>query len=275
MIIDFTLPFTLETPYADLDFNAADGSGMKLVPEQCVAKYDIRSSKDNIPQQDGSILHRRFKTGYEVGLTVQLWSTQDQIACGEALASYAEALDGALSSLLNPPDQYGRLKWTPAGAGTFPGGRMFDDLRLLESPTPVQQAQGAMQVQFVLDTPFPYAIDQAERDIDVDGTVVITADGNSRYWPVVKVYAVGSPMTSFTLSNVDLGMSIQWDGAAVTVGEYVEVNMFNSTVFLNGDETNLIAGVDPTTSDFFWLEPGDNQIDTNQPSVWLVNGAWT
>lgn len=70
---------------------------------------------------------------------------------------------------------------------------MFDDVHLLEAPVPQQQPKGAMQVQCVLDTVFPYAIDTFERDIEIDGTSIITMRGNADYWPVFRVHADGSP----------------------------------------------------------------------------------
>lgn len=274
MVIDWSLPFTLETPFADLDFNASDGIGMKLVPELCVARYSVRSTKDNVPQGDGSELHFRFKTGYEIGMTAELWATKDLIACDTDITTLGEALDGALSSLLNPPDQAGRLKWAPSGTGTMPGARMFDDLALLESPVATMQAGGAIRVQWVLDTQWPYAIDQAEQDIDVNGTVVIGMEGTADYYPVIKVFAGGSPLSNFIISNVTQGKALSYDGTAIPTGEYLEIDTFKNTAFLNGDQANYLNGFDPELTDFFTLSPGDNQIDTNCQTTFLTNNAW-
>lgn len=76
------------------------------------------------------------------------------------------------------------------------------------------------------------------------------------------------------MSNVDLGMALVWDGPTIPTGEYLEVNMFNGTAFLNGDEANQLRGFDPTLSEWFFLATGDNQIDTNARTTWLVNNAW-
>lgn len=274
MIVNWALPFELQTPYANIDLNADDGVGMKLVPELCAAKYSVRSSKDNVPQADGSILHYRFKTGYELALTVELWATRDNIACAEDITVLGEALDGALSSLLNPPDQNGRLIWTPDGAGTMPGARMFNDLALLEAPVSVMQAGGAIRVQFVLDTQWPYAMDTSERQISVDGTVFIDHGGNADLYPVLKVLGGGGGVSNFIVSNVTQGKALSYDGATIPAGEYLEINMFKNTAFLNGDEANYLNGFDPELTDFFTLSPGENQIDTNTEVIFLVNGAW-
>lgn len=272
MIIDWSLPFRLETPDGTLYFNSADGVGPFLVADSCVAQYSVRSSKDNIPQADGSILHRKFKTGYEIGLTLALYKTDGQVACGDDVTVMGDEIDGLLSSLLNPPDQLGRLVWTPSG-GT---ARMFNEVALSQAPISQQPENAPIRVVFALETQFPYAMEEAEQDETTPpGTTVISVPGNTPTWPVLRVQGGGGGVNNFIISNVDLGMALDYDGATIPAGQYLEINMFNNTAFLNGDGANYIAGFDPTASDFFPLLPGDNQIDINTASVdWLINGAW-
>jgi len=276
MIIDWSLPFSIVSPYATISVNA-DPLGYAFVPELCVAKYAVRSSKDPIPQADGSILHRRFKTGYEIALTIELWTSKDTIACDDDVTEMGVELDGVLSSLLNAGDNEGRLIWTPSGAGTFPGPRMFDDVRLLVEPVSNQQAQGAIRVQFVLDTQYPYAIDQTQQAISTtDGTETIEMEGNTDFWPVFQVYAGASPMSTFSIANDTTGEALVYSGTAIAAGDYLEIDCFRNTAFVNGDGASRIDGFDPELSDFFPLVPGENLINCSgmDELVTLVNNAW-
>lgn len=273
MIIDWSVPFRLETPDGNITFNnVTDQVGPFLVSEACVAQYQVRSSKDNIPQADGSIIHRKFKTGYEIGLTVELWQSDVAVACGPEVSEMGDELDGLLSSLLNPPDQLGRLVWTPRG-GT---ARMFNEVSLMNAPVAQQPDDAPIRVVFTLETAFPYAMEEAEQDeTTAPGTSTITVPGNTPTWPVLRVQGGGGGVSTFIVSNVDLGAALYYDGATIPAGQYLEINMFNNTAFLNGDGANYIAGFDPELSDFFPLLPGDNQIDINTATVdWLINGAW-
>lgn len=272
MIIDWGLQFELETPYGTVTFNATDGVGPKLVPSGCVAQYTARPSKDNIPQADGYEVHRSFRTGYDISLTVELWKTDQEVACDEQITVLGDYLDGAISSLQNPPDQLGRLVWTPSG-GT---SRMFNQLSQWTAPVATQPEDGPITIQFTVTSPFPYGMEEAEQDETVaPGTTVITVPGNTGTYPVLRIQGGGGGINNFIVSNVDLGAALVYDGAAIPAGQYIEVNMFKGTAFLNGDGANYINGFDPELSDFWYLLPGDNQIDTNTVTVdFLINGAW-
>lgn len=272
MIIDWGLEFVLETPQGDITFNAINGDGPKLVPSACVAQYTMRSSKDNIPQADGDEVHRAFRGGYDISLTVELWENDTTVACDEQITVRGDILDGFISSLQNPPDQLGRLVWTPSGGSS----RMFNQLSLWSAPVPAQPEDGPIVIHFELVSPFPYGMEELEQDETVPpGTTVVTVPGNTGTYPVLRVQGGGGGVNDFIISNVTLGAALVYSGASIPAGQYLEINMFAGTAFLNGNGANFIAGFDPQLSEFFYLLPGDNQIDINTPTVdFLINGAW-
>src|SRR4051794_36163032 len=98
-MIEWDVPFWLETTAGTLRFNdtSSGASGLfALVPEGCKAQRDLRIVSDPVPQADGEIFHRRFRSGTEVTLQVQLWETENDMACGSVLREMYEELLGHL-----------------------------------------------------------------------------------------------------------------------------------------------------------------------------------
>ncbi len=51
--------------------------------------------------------------------------------------------------------------------------------------------------------------------------------------------------------------------------------MFNNSIYLNGNEANLKAGIDAEETDFFFLRPGENEITAVGADVaFKFNNAW-
>lgn len=84
------------------------------------------------------------------------------------------------------------------------------------------------------------------------GAGTIANDGNGDAYPVVKMYGA---ITNPTITNSTTGksLSIVYD---VPVGHYIEVDMYNHTVLLDG-ATNLLQFA---SGDWWALEPGDNSV---------------
>jgi len=287
-IADWEVPFVLTSKVysstdllinQDVSFNAGTGIYF-LRPDGCKLRNDVRAMKTNVPQEDGDIFTgRRFITGSAMDLVVQLWQDEDNIACDELLQEMVDTFMGYAYGLLNAPDNQGRIAWRPEGDSSASSQyRMLDDILLLTYPVGSQQPGNPYELALTVDCELPYSEDLTQLNPTVPGAVVNT--GNRPTFPVMKLYGT---FTTVTVTNTTTGAVWQFDGSlpgaggAVTSPDYLEVNTFNNTVYLNGSGANRMAGVIQTTSDFFTLNPGSNTITApgvGASSVFLVNGAW-
>jgi hypothetical protein len=248
----------------------------RLRPDACTLTNVVRQTKDYVPQADGAILHRRFTGGMEMQLTVQLWQSNDRIACDAILQEMIDTFNGYLYGLLNAPDNAGRISWTPVGQSV----RMLDDIRLLSYPVESQSPGAPFEITCTIDTYYPYAENLTQLSPSIPGTVVNY--GNRPTYPVWKVYG---PYTGFTLANSTTGDTFTYDGtlpgaAGVGALSYMEIDTFRNTLYLNGSGANLKPGVVMVDSDFSPLLPGNNVIaitytgGAGGASVGLINAAW-
>lgn len=248
--------------------------GYKIVPS-------LRVTADNLSMGDGSVLHPRWKTGLVATFTVaflkSLGGAAVEPACGAMLREMNEELVLHLNAIRDYANDavQGRLLWTPTGLGG--SRRMLTDVQVLAWPEPGRDGL-EKQVTFAIETPFPYAIDLTETQTEIaDGaTVTINNPGNVEFKPVIRVNGATS---SFTIENVTIDRQINYDdsqpGASPVGTAYAEIDHFQGTIRQNGDGDNLIAGIDPTTTDFFSLAVGDNEIFVSGASVLVLsNGAW-
>jgi hypothetical protein len=252
-----------------------------LRPSGCSLVNTVRETKDNIPQFNGSILHRRFVQGLEMRLAVQLWKDNDEIACEDLCQEMLDLLMGYLYGLLNAVDNEGRISWTPEGYET----RMLDNLRLLTYPVEERGPGAPLEIQFSLDTQYPYTIALTPRlsTVTDGGSTVITNTGNVPMYPVIKANSnAGTPLgTSCNFFSVDDGINtFDWYGSnpgsqVIPAGSYAEMDCFGNTIFMNGSGANLSPGIDFINSDFLVLLPGANTISiTGTDCDVLWNPAW-
>lgn len=247
----WNVPFVLTSPYGDLNLNAATGDRYLLVQSGCEMGAPLRVTKDNVPQGNGSIMHRRFESGYECTLTMQLW-VDDDPACDDDLVRMVDAINLHARGLLNAGDNQGRLRWSPTGQNE----RMLDDIRLLERvEIQVPESGIGVTVTFAVDTAYPYAQEYTQQLTSLNAT--LTNTGTVAYWPVVKVFGNTS---AFTLTNVTTSKQLVYSGTNIPALSYVEIDMFRNTMYLNGSGANLISSLNMLTSDFFPLEVGANAL---------------
>lgn len=292
--LEWDVPFILSSPYGDLDLNSLASIGTTplgyyvLDPAACKAGTARRVTRTNIAQAGGEITHKKYRSGYSMELTLQLWETigdagipaqrETLVAMGDHLMLHLNGLD----------NEDGRIRWTPSG---FPE-RMLDRVRML-GPS-IDGAGNAVSVvatkdaaaplttiTFALLSPFPYAMDYSETSTHIADGATTTLDntGNSDFYPVFKVHG---PTTFFTITNYSVldetgsPLAIQYNdglpGAVpITGGHYAEINTFRNTVYKDGDGANLKPGIDILFSDFFALAPGDNDIEivgANMEVLW-------
>lgn len=280
----------LRSKFGDLALNSTDpttGQRFQILPSGYKIVPSLRVTQDNISQRDGSVLHPRWTTGLVATITVVLYvqpsHDADDIAyenaCDEDLTEMTDQIARWLNGIrdLTFADNQ-RLFYYPAGVTD---GRMLIDLELLSWPDPTIDEDGTVEIQFSVETPYPYAVDvvQTETDISDGANATLVNDGNADTFPVIKVFG---PCTTFQIDNVATGLSFVYDGSrdgAVGIGggDYAEINMFRGTIFLNGDSTDLIPGVDPALTDFFPItcDPAGNEIDATGADIAVLwNRAW-
>ncbi len=193
MIGEWTVPFWLEDPEGTLLFNYTDPTTKQryqLVPAKCNANLPVRVTADDVPQGDGAIPHRRWRSGFTVHLAVELLIDPEgngyemgpletqQAACDADLVTMLDTLGLHINSMIRTGLVSGypnaRLFFTPSGiVGTTPlGDRMFDRLQL-QTGGAVSLTDGDIgpAVEFDLDTALPYYIEAAETDTEIAGTV--------------------------------------------------------------------------------------------------------
>ncbi len=283
-IIEWDQSGYLNTPIGNLLINQpiTDVGSFMAVPSKCKVQRSLRVTSDPVPQGDGEILHRRFSDGIELQIVLELWKVVDpdpgqgEPACGEDLRLMLEHLGLYLQAILNGR---GRWFWLPSGYGDY---RMLDECRWLIDVTRELDSRRTT-VTFTIDSPFPYFIDATEQfgsdtTISDGGSGILTNAGNHEAYPVIEVAGTTS---SFTLTNnsvVDQNgdpLEIVYDGATITTPDFAEIDVFRNTIYLNGNESNLKAGIDAQTTDYFILRPGDNDVEiSGADAAFKFNNSW-
>lgn len=280
MIYDWDVEFELRAVAGTIVLNEAGDTWPKygLVADRCTAGWDTRVGKANVPAQSGSILRRRFKTGTEVSLVVEPWEDDGQPACGRLLTEMMDDLRLVLDSLLLDTSGYGRLTFTPTGLAA----RIFDAAMLLDIPRASITDKIRTEQPFTLDSPFPYLMSLTQRVESVfagTGGTEVSNHGTADFWPVLKVYG---PFSEFLINHEDLGMIIVYDDSfpgapTISSGEYIEIDTFRNTAFVDGDQADAWPGIDVELSDFFPIVPtatGGNTIVSDVDVDFLINDSW-
>lgn len=257
---EYSVPFTLVTPSGSLSFNPASGDGYYL--ESVVSSADLRRPVNNSPQRDGGNVHRAFKGPATITLTGRV-----QAEAGVSTRrSSIDTLRGYVDSLMRPTAAQlvstCRIRWRPSG---YADDRMYDRVYLADpvTITPHPSLGGVWkQFTFSLVCETPYAIDltQTTTTIAAGGSAVLTNSGNSAMFPVVRV---DGPATGFVLTNTSLAgvLPIDMSGlTTLTAGHYAEIDMLRETIYLDGDQQNLLGSLSVASSDFWWLAPGANTV---------------
>lgn len=273
--IEWDVAASLTTVRGTLNFNVFPG--LILDPNNCSATKTIRAAVDPIPQGDGDILHRRFLTGYTYKLTCQAFDTSSSASCLGDARQLFEELGLHLSAMLRDP---GRYCWQPSG---YSDKRALDQTFWLEGVTQNFATGGIWQASFSFDSPYPYAIDLFENTTTISGFGSITLAGNTDFYPVIRVHGPVPKGNNFVIGNATTGQAITYDtnlpGALpLAGGDYAEISTFNGTIYKNGNQDDLSAGIDPTLSNFdpaLILTTGFNSlISTGASSDWLWNNPW-
>lgn len=276
MIGDWSVPFTLQTDAGNLALNDTTGGPLyALLNDGCDAGADIRFTADLIPQGDGQLNHTQYLTGYKMRLALALWNNTGSAACGEDAQDMLDTLDEHIDALRNPVGTT-RLVWHP----TNKAERMANDIVLAERAIATVvpgRTDGLVTVSFAVVSAFPYAMSEQEQTPNTiaDGaTEILENEGTTRFWPVFRV---NGPTSTFTIENTTTGEKFEYDGSWIGTSEYLEIDMFRGTAWLNGDDPggNFLDGIDFLTSTFFALDRGLNYVTIDGASCSVLwNNAW-
>lgn len=264
MIHEWTGTMYLLTPYGTLPFNGpvVEGGGPRYLLDRggCDMWQDLRGTDKDLPQADGGQIFERFDGRTQLKLKMLLLDGEEP-ACGTVLREMVDNVTLHLAQL-SKASMAGRFFWIPDGIGDY---RLLDFVRRAsrmqwdwpQSPNPVT-------CTVLLDSPFPYSIDytQIATTIGDGASATLTNTGSVPMWPVFKVYG---PSTAFVLSNDTTGLLISWDSALPDAtplggGDYVEIDTFRGTAYLNGSGANEKTGIVVSTTDFWPLVPGPNVV---------------
>src|SRR3990167_1060737 len=271
---EWHIPFEMQTSQGTLTFNQGSYPRFNLDQAGCKARRRIRANSDDIPQGDGEVFPKPFSGGYEMTLVVQPWLSENQFACpgleinGASVVTMRDELYGHLWALLHPDDDGGRVIWTPTGQSN----RMLDAVRLLDIADPRIDAEtGQVIFEFTVDTPFPYAISEAQTITSFGAFSSGTAgnNGNVEFWPVIKMNGDGGLIIDNTT-----GFQILINSGCLGAGSYIEIDCFRMTAYVDGDQANAKPCVDVQSTDFFAIVPGGNQISTTVSCDFLLNDAY-
>lgn len=90
------------------------------------------------------------------------------------------------------------------------------------------------------------------------GTIVVTNAGNADADPTLRIFG---PCTDPQVTNETTGDTLKFAGITVADGDWLEVDMAEATVLLNGDASaSRFSFVDFPGSTFWTLGPGDSTV---------------
>lgn len=253
---DVGILYELETTLGDLCFNDFDedweGNGYyHLTTVDGLDSPNIRTSSQVIPQRAGvlqftSFIDARYPilTGRIIAPTVQRRSELMSLLRAHGMAMLN---DDAL------------LKWTP------PDGVPRQVTVRLNQPVSITGGGVVKEFSLGMIAPNPFVGSQilnqqytAFATGGDGGKATILNSGDAETYPVIRVYGPG---TTHTVRNNTTGKTLVFSGLTIASGSYLEVDTWNETALLNGDEAQSKLGtLDPATADFWTLVPGVQEV---------------
>jgi hypothetical protein len=278
--------YSLITPRGTIDFNVGE-EGYRLTNVSELDSPMLRTTTENIPQKDGAISFPAYRGSRSPTLEGQIIVRGDNLADRVALE---DNLRGCAMSLLR---ETGTLRFWPSD-----GSVRELNVRLRE-PLQIKSQAGVIKdfllalvaadpniyeaTPRVLRTPplastgtpigstFTFPLTSQNFTFgnwENPGRVVIHNAGNETTYPIVKIYG---QFTGMKVTNETTGAVMNFPTLEVPSGSFAELDMFNETVRYNGLITEpLLDKMDITTSDFFYLVPGDNMIRFEATTVGSV-----
>ena len=295
------IPMSIQSTYGEFVFNSLNGSpvsisdppdfvedGGHLYPNvsdggalmQSVTGLDgagIRNPTSIKPHKGGAIIHKFHRTEriFTLEGLIVANNPSDRQAISDQLKGVTDALVGT----------DGRFFYTPPGvtSGTrFLTVQLYDMVEIngpgASTGSSPSDIAGPKLYTVTLVAPDWRAYTYAEDDtsIEAGSTVTVPNDGNTETWPVCQVSgADGGALTAFTLTNETTGFAIEWTGS-VSAGHYIEINMLDETMYVDGNGANKLGGLNLAMSDFWSIQPGGVSVSSSAYADVLIksNDAW-
>lgn len=258
-----------------------DGNGYLMQFISGAHGAPIRNPVDVRPHKHGGIVHKFYASAKYFSLEGLIIADDPTIR--QVLYDY---LAGWIHASMQTDSRY---FFAPPGQSTrFMTVRNYDAIDIVgPSGSPGASPDGIAGpkqyvAQFVAANPFSYTY--TERDYgSADGPAVaggdsifVANDGTVETWPVIEVFAPASGpgfLAAFTLDNGTF--HVEWAGH-VNPGHWIEVDMYNETLYMDGNSTNELGGLNDT-SDFWSIPPGGATVSVTPGAdhIWIkTNDAW-
>lgn len=261
--------YTLTTPAGVLTFNPSGftGDGLYLDLDGMQFGADIRAARTSRPQAHGSYADNSYEDGILGAIKGKILAST---LAGRA--TLEDELLKCLRSILGE-EGTGTLAWTEPGSGT---ARQIRGLRLIERPQLVADAGSIMAFAFQLAGERSTAESQTENTTASDalsgtggglsfpeafpwtftgsagGQVTVDNNGTATAYPVLRIYGAA---TTPTITELTSGKQLAFTGS-VGAGDYLEIDLFERTVKLNG-LTNRLNLLDIAASQWFGIPVGE------------------
>lgn len=262
---DQGIPYTFITNRGTfvLNPNGFQGDGLFMFDQPDAAE---RSESDVSARgfSDGSVIGQTRIGGLQYGLTAYAMASdpQDREDLEDVLCGYVDSMRRI----------DGEIQWNSKGDGSL---RVIRNVRTTAIPRPTDRIGVNKKYDFEIAAVRPYA---EGVEVQTDGSPLDTSGGGLVFpsafpWifdstgggditvpnpgkmdekPLLRI--VG-PTSGPVLTRIDTQESIILDGLIIADGEYVDVDLFFRTIYLNGS-INVRGALRPVQSAFFSIPPG-------------------
>lgn len=283
---EFGVLHQLITPAGTITFNDYESDTYYKLDSKDGMAATVRGSFKNRPGHHGLRPGNRLKSGVFPVLRGRFIhdgpSTQETMR--RELSTVAESIMNETGTLRwQPSDADGEWRWLPVQLNE-PGIQVTGDLIKefqvpLLSRTPYvfgsshEAETGTYSAGAGLTFPltFPFTFDPA------GGFVTVVNDGDLETYPTYRIHG---PILRPVIENITTGDLIVFrSDFMVEAGTYVEIDTWEETVYLGGDETEPRDGqVESTMSEYAPLPRGENQLRliglTGTPGVTKLETFW-
>lgn len=259
--------------HPDYPLGLPPGNGYQMQFVSGMHGSTVRAQVDNRPHKAGGIVHK-FYAGPK-------YFTLDGLIIGDDPTIRAVLYDMLAGWVFSSMQADARYFFKQPGQTTrFKTCRSYDSTEILGpqgspggSPSGIA-APKQYVLQFVAVNPFSYTYTERDTVIAGGASAFIPNDGTVETWPVIEVFCIANGAgASFTVSNGIF--DVEWAGALAS-GDHIEVNMFNETMYRNGNSTNKLPGLNDQ-SDFWSIPPGGCTVSATPGADHIVvksNDAW-
>lgn len=267
-MLDQGVPYTITTPLGSISVNpnGFSGSGF-FIPEAIDPDKTAESDVQARGFGDGSVIGQTRIPGLRYGVPVLVQHPVD--ADREDLENQ---LRGYISSMRSAD---GTIEWTAKDGSA----RVMRGVRALSVPRPGGRIGVYKKFDFEIACTRPYVegeeTETESTGLDLTGSGQIFPDelpwqfnssggglmtcpnpGSTDEWPLFRITG---PVAAPEIVRIDTQQRIVLEGLILASGDYVDVNMFDRSIMLNG-VTSVRGTMRPRESSFFSIPPGGAEV---------------